>query len=250
MPRFNYTGRKKIKRQDVSITVRSNNGILSFGAEVDLNGYGLPRDAPIYVEAYRQTSWMRFGYGSVGNPIPQTENRLSEYESLDGVLFRVKVVEEEGAHGKLLAVADRLRPVKPEEGDGGRLCLLHVKSEEMDCIWRLDFTNGPILLVSKGAGSKDAISRSPEFISLVYPAVLKEVLFRIKESDEEWDEDEESWQNQWITFVSSMSGVGEMPDTSGDDEDAYDRWVLDAVESFARRLDIVGRYVNYRENGE
>lgn len=250
MPRFNYTGRKKIKRHDLTITVLNNNGILSFAADIDLSDYNLPAEAPVYVEAYRQTSWMRFGYGNAGGLKPETDNRLSEYDSLDGVLFRVKVVEDDGTHGKLLAVADRIRPVKPEEGDAGRLCVLPVKSEEMDCIWRLDFTDDPVLFISKRAGSKDAISRSPEFISLVYPSVLREVLFEIKESDEEWQEDEHSWQKQWVTFVNLLPGVGDMPDISSNDESVYEQWVLDAVESFSRSLDIVGTFVDYHEDGE
>ena len=252
MPRFNYTGRKKIKRNDIIITVLDRNGILSFDADIDLSDYSLPPESPVYVEAYRQTSWMRFDYGNATGLKARTDNRLSEFDSLDGIRFRVKVSQGDGIHGKLLAVADKIRPVKPEEGDSGRSCILPVKSEEMNCIWRIDFEgDDPILLISKKAGSKDLISQSPEFISLVYPSVLREILFRIKiyEADADWQEDEGSWQNQWFRFVRFLPGVGEPPDLS-DDDLRYKQWVEDAVGAFSRNLDIVGTFVSYREGGE
>jgi len=250
MPRLNYTGRKKIKRQDITITVFDKNGVLDFKTDMDLSEYGLPPESPVYVEAYRQTSWMRFESGVVCDPKAQTDNRLSEFDSLDGIRFRIKVSDREGAHGKLLAVADKIRPVKPEEGDAERLCILPVQSEEMDCIWKIKFDRNPVLLISKRAGSKDIISKSPEFISLVYPAILREVLREIKQSDDDWQEDEEAWQIQWISFINLLPGVGEMPELSDENDDAYDQWVEDAVGAFSRRLKIVETFVSYREDGE
>lgn len=250
MPRFNYTGRKKINRSDIIITVFDRNGVLTFDADVDLSDHSLPEDSPVFVEAYRQTSWMRFDYGNSAEPKAQSDNRLSGFDSLDGIRFRVKVSQGDGVHGKLLAVADKIRPVKPEEGEAGRLCILPVKSEDMDCIWKIDFDNDPILLISKKAGSKDMISQSPGFISLVYPSVLREILFKIKGSDVDWIEDEESWQNQWLTFVNNLPGTGDPPDWLDDDKDRYYQWVEDAVESFARHLHIVETFVSYHEGGE
>ena len=111
MPRFNYTGRKKIKRQDIIITIFNSNGILSYDADVDLTDYTLPSEAPVYVEAYRQTSWMRFEHGTVSSLKSQSNNRLSEFDSLDGIRFRVKVSQGDGVHGsKPPILAMRLVP--------------------------------------------------------------------------------------------------------------------------------------------
>lgn len=252
MPRFNYTGRKKIKHQDIIITVFDNNGLLKFDADIDLSDYSLPVESPVYVEAYRQTSWMRFGFGKAESIKPESDNRLSEFDSLDGIRFRVKVSQTDGTHGKILAIADKIRPVKPEEGDAGRLCILHVKSEEMDSIWKLDFEGGyPILLISKKAGSKDIISQSPEFISLVYPSVLREILYKIKtDSDPDWMDEDDSWQSQWIKFVSLLPSVGEIPDLEDNAEEGYNQWVDDAVESFSRNMGIVETYISVRGEGE
>ena len=250
MPRFNYTGRKKINRQDVTITVFDNNGILKFKADMNLKEYGLPAESPVYVEAYRQTSWMRFESGVVCEPDTPKDSKLSEFDSLEGIRFRIKVTQREGAHGKLLAMADKIHPLKPEEGDTERTCILPVQSADMECIWKIQFDEEPILLVSKKAGSKDMISKSPEFITLVYPAILREVLYEIKTSDDDWQEEEEAWQKQWIEFINLLPGVGKMPELPCENEDAYDQWVEDAVDSFSRKLKIVETFVSCREDGE
>ena len=48
-----------------SSCARDSDGMLSFDAKLDLTGYDLPDDARVFVEAYRQTSFMRFPHGTV-----------------------------------------------------------------------------------------------------------------------------------------------------------------------------------------
>jgi hypothetical protein len=69
--RINSTGRKKIVREDARIFVRTDSdGVLTFDAVLDLTNYNLPEDACVFVEAYRQTTFMRFPHGTVGAPQP------------------------------------------------------------------------------------------------------------------------------------------------------------------------------------
>lgn len=251
MPRINYTGRKKIKRHDIAITIFERKGVLSFDADIDLSDYKLPEESPVYVEAYRQTAWMRFDYGKVSDISAKTDNKLSGFDSLDGIRFRVKVSQEDGAHGKLLAIADKVRPSKPEEGDAERQCILPVKSQDMECIWKVDYSEDePMLAINKQAGSKDTIAKSREFVSLVYPSVLREILYRMKTDDTEWQEDDESWQNRWLKFTNLLPGVGDTPDWSDEDDHRFKQWVEDAVESFARQLNVAEQFNSYQGEGE
>ncbi|MFQ5688063.1 MAG: hypothetical protein ACE5GV_15555, partial [Candidatus Scalindua sp.] len=128
MPRLNYTGRKKIFRHDISITVFDSNGILSFDADLNTDNYKLPEGAEIFVEAYRQAVWMRFPYGTVKDRKQPENRRLSDFDSLDGILFRVKITQSDGVHGKLLAIAERIKPRKPEDEDENRECILPARS--------------------------------------------------------------------------------------------------------------------------
>src|SRR2546427_8452930 len=57
---FNYTGRRKIGRKDVSITLRQEKSTWVFDAELRLADYHFPRNAEIWVEAHRQNLWMQW----------------------------------------------------------------------------------------------------------------------------------------------------------------------------------------------
>ena len=87
--RINSTGRKKILREDARIFIRSDSdGVLSFDATLNLTDYGLPDDANVFVEVYRQTSFMRFPHGTVATPQPphRLARRLTEFTRRDGLL--------------------------------------------------------------------------------------------------------------------------------------------------------------------
>ena len=105
--RLNYTGRKRIKREDVSILLHDNPAM--FDADLTrLAEYALPKDAFVFVEARLQTRWMRFKYGTVGAITPDPDRRLTEFDSAEGIRFSVKVTATSDKAGKLLAEADRI----------------------------------------------------------------------------------------------------------------------------------------------
>jgi len=237
MTRINYTGRKKISRKDAFITVVNNDhSSPSFKAELRLNDYNLPDNAQVCIEAYRQTSWMRFDFGTIGNLVVQKECLLSEFDTSDGVLFRVKVTSDEKPHGKLLAAVNGIRPRKPEQEDQNKIPLLSVRSQEIDSIWKMDYSGDePLLLINKGAGDKDTIVLSPEFRSLVLPAIMREILTYILYRDRPSDLDDlNDWKVRWLQFSRLLPGVGdEIPPE--DNEIKIAEWIDDAVASFSRR---------------
>src|SRR5437763_5250123 len=181
--RLNYTGRKKIRREDVNIALHEKrNAPATFDADLTkLSEYKLPGDATVSVEARLQTRWMRFPYGTVGAITPGADRALTEFDSVDGIMFSVKVTAVTGNPGKLLAEADGIPIRFPGEAEERRNPLLPVKSDDIGHeVYRLDFSNDPpMLLVNHAAGDKDAIVRSPLFMSIVYPAALREILNRI-----------------------------------------------------------------------
>ncbi|MEY2878027.1 MAG: hypothetical protein RLZZ15_407, partial [Verrucomicrobiota bacterium] len=65
---INHTGRKRISRDAVRISLREADGRLAFDASLKLGEYSLPPDAHVWVEAYRQASWMQFPWGRVSQP--------------------------------------------------------------------------------------------------------------------------------------------------------------------------------------
>lgn len=240
--RFNYTGRKLIDRADAQIVIEE--APLRFRARLQLDGYRLPKDARVFVEAYRQTTWIRFDFGTVSAVAPPDDCTLSSFEIRDGVLFRVKVTAASGsAIGRLLAEADQLPPVQSDDTDEPREPLLPVRGQDLGQeIFRVDYTGSrPILLINNTVGDWRALARSPSLTCLIYPHVLREVLTRIIQVEQHYElEPESDWRAQWLHFASQIPGGSEPPEDKNQDE-AHD-WIDGIVAAFGRMHHTADRF--------
>jgi hypothetical protein len=245
--RLNYTGRLRILREDVHVTVTERKEKPPvFKAELDLAEYGLPGDARVYVEAYRQTSWMRFAFGSVGRLAAPEHPELSDFDSLEGILFRVRVTSSDGTNGKLLAEADQIRGRRAEEAEENREPLLTVKPEELGAeVWRLEISDRPRILINKELWDWRAVSLAPPFISLVYPTAFREILGHILLEEKYFDlDDAEYWMSRWLRFATLIPGVPELP-AEKSEPDEVKVWINEAVAAFCRRLSMFSRFVMF-----
>lgn len=248
--RFNYTHRIRIRRKDIRIQLRQENGQLSFDADLRaLADYDLPPESYVFVEAYRQTNWMRFDFGQVGALTPQKDRILAQFDSPEGLLFRVKVTPKGDTH-TLLAEADRIPLTNPDEGEGERTPLLPVQPRKLgEEIYRIDFSDGPLLLINSEAGNYVDIAHSPAFVSLVYPSVLREILTHVLLIEKHDDaSDPEDWQSQWVSFASMSPGVGELPEV--EDIDGRADWIDKAVTAFAKRIHTRARFTEFRKGAQ
>jgi hypothetical protein len=239
--RLNYTQRQRVMHEDVVVSIHRPTplGLPVISASISLSEYDLPADARVFLEAYRQSAWQRFDFGSVGALVPPPDRSLLEFGDGDGVQFRVKVVEalasSDGA-SRILAQADGIKP----KTDGPRRSLLPLDPDPnlFHEVWRLelDETDGPLVKVSTHlVRDRHAFARSPQFLSLVIPEILRKSLsWAIRDgrpSDEEWD----TPRGRWVRFGCSLLSQSELPsEIDGDDEDLRDRWVESAVSSFSR----------------
>ena len=244
--RFNYTHRIRIRRKDTRITLRDDNGKFSFDADLSaLAGYELPPESLVFVEAYRQTNWMRFDFGQVGAITPQKNRTLSQFDSPEGLLFRVKVTPKGDIH-TLLAEADRIPLMRPDQTEGERIPLLPVKPQKLgEEIYRVDFSGDrPLLLINSEAGNYADIGRSPAFVSLVYPAVLREILTRVLLVEKHDDDSNlDDWKSQWVRFASLSPGLGDLPDPKETDERSD--WIDKAVFAFAKQIQTCARFSEF-----
>jgi hypothetical protein len=240
---FNYTGRRKIGRNDVSIVLRQETTAWVFDADLRLADHHFPRNAEVWVEAHRQNLWMQWSWGTVSALRAPADRRLLEFDVPDGVLFRVRVVQPAGLeHHKLLGEADGIPFVKAGEADDRRRHLLVPVPDALDQqLWKLDFESGkPRLLVNKDAKpSYSDVVRSPYFMTLVYPEILRRILTRaLNEHEEGWTEDDEEggWPTDWVRFAKNLGGLGPVPplDLHSDREN----WIEEAVSAFCRRLEL------------
>lgn len=237
---FNYTGRRKINRKDISITLRQDRAVWIFDAAVRLAEYHFPHNAEVWLEAHRQNLWMQWAWGTVSALRVPADRRLTEFDVPDGILFRVRVVQPPGQdHHKLWGEADAIPFVKAGEADDRRRHLLVPVPDALDQqLWKLDFeSDPPRLLVNKDAKPTwKEMACSPYFITLVYPEILRRILSQALMSEDGWAEDDEDggWQADWIKFSKNLGGLGPVPDLKPDRE----KWIEEAVAAFCRRLEI------------
>lgn len=234
--RFNYTTRIKIFQKDVTITLFDKDGKLSFNADLaNLSSYDLPEGSSVFVEAYRQTEWKRFGFGKIGAIKASDDRDISFFGSRSGILFRVKVTDE--TTGKLIAEADRIPFIMPDQQENPRLPLLPVCPKNLgDQIYRIDYSgNQTILEINLDAISPHQIAHDPGFIALAYPSIVREILTKILIIEEHFDvSEEDSWMTNWLRFANSYPSVGEMPSEKDSHEECYE-WIESVVSAFCKQ---------------
>jgi hypothetical protein len=242
MPRrFNYTGRKKIRRPDAEIRLQGAGADLRFDAKLSLEGYGLDPHARVAVEAYRSrtASYRRFEFGHVNAPLVPADRSLADFQEPDGILFRVKVTLDQDGLGKLLAEADGINPRRPDETDDTAKPLIDVQCADLDGeAWRLDFpgAGAPVLLIDRRIPAGTFFAKDPVFRVLVVPGILREILTRLFLIDPELiqEDDPEHWTSRWLQFARAHVGR-DVPDPEEDEEEVRQEWIDDAVREFARR---------------
>jgi hypothetical protein len=248
--RFNYTGRKKILREHAQVSLTGSKPIWGFDIDLGQIGtYELPSNARIYLEAYEQASYMRFDFGTIAGiaPPPKEGRLLSEFEGSDGVRFRIKVVDPLDA--KLLAEADGILPLAPEEAELNRLPLLPVRYHDLGQeLWRIGFEEGtenrPALLINDFIEDRTAFVRHPAFTSLVWPTILREILVRILVIDNYRELDDlDDWRCLWLQFAHIFVPGRALP---VDREEAFD-WIADAVTAFSGKNSLLAKYKEHEE---
>ncbi len=238
---FNFTGRRKIGRKDVAITIRQERAVWVFDADLRLADYHFPHNAEVWLEAHRQNLWMQWTWGTVSALRVPADRRLTEFDVPDGVLFRVRVVQPPGQeHHKLVGEADGIPFVKAGEATDRRRHLLEPVPDALDQqLWKLDFASDPPrLLVNKDATPTwKEMACSPQFVALVYPEVLRQVLSRAL-FHEEWTEDDEEggWPADWVRFAKNLGGLSNVPPLNMRMD--RENWIEEAVDAFCRRLEI------------
>jgi hypothetical protein len=243
--KLNFTGRRRIDRSGVGLWMTTAEAGLYVSTDrLNVSGLGLPDDGRIVVEAQHQTNYMRFNCGRVGAILHLDNEPLTEFESPDAILFRVKVIGDgQTDAGKLLAVVDRVRArtgvpgtVSGDEPDSGSTVgtvqlLPFVPRDLEQLTWLLD-TSGdrPMILVNRNLPDWKAFVQNPEFRALVLPAALRQIALWVVLENEVDDAGPDDAVWPWKKFLEML---GQSP--SGIEEDKAEAWADEVIFAFARR---------------
>ena len=248
---INYTGRAKITRDEVEITLNDEPGLEpSFDAEFKFLER-FPDDSAIYVEAYYKETLQRFSFGTVGNVTRPTDRVLSAVDLTGTTLFRVRVVDESGQIGRLLGAAEALRPEGGYDDDNSE-SLMTLKTGPLESLpWKVEAQHDgskPCLVINNRI--PDALNRAksdPGFYSLILPGALQQVLYQflLNELDDE-DIEANEQRSRWIDMATRLES--EPPETT--DFDELSSWVERVVEAFCKREDMTSALVNHLEGVE
>lgn len=243
--RINSLGRKRIARDCVAISVQDGQPRL-FSASIELPETGWPQDAIVVMEAMCAGSPVvkRFGCGTIGS---LTLPRGVPLDGITGqnVFFALKVIDHSEKIGRLLGVAENIRPVETgKQTEAGRRGILPVESVPLgQQLWQLDFRDHDVyLLVNDSVDGLSVRMRSdPMIYSLVYPEVIRQILARAIEQNIDLDEADDRWPYLWLSFGKNLHPAREKP-PSPDDEESKEDWIEQVVSGFCQTHSLRDKY--------
>lgn len=248
--RFNYTARKRINQEDVTVSFNSRDGKSFVTASIAHEALlDLPPDATVTLEVYRRTSTEEFSLGTVGALQSISEAEAQEFPDLQGALARLKVVSVDSQRrGQILAAAEQLRPagVGNEAGIPPPLLLFKPSSSLDQEVWALDLEEEvPTVLMNDRLEDWYGLAKSQSFGSLVYPELVRRIARWI--ADELVGEDEPTAiQAAWLKFFRILG----TPHTGQELEESEDkeRWSDECAKKFAIRHQFVDNYITTMED--
>jgi hypothetical protein len=245
--RVNFTGRRRIARDRVQIEVYDGQP-RRFDAMIDLADLSFPVNAAVRLEAMCAGSNVvtPFEFGTVGNLRPAADRDLRDVEGKH-VFFALKVIDRTERIGRLLGIAENIRPQKAgTQTATGRQGILPIKEEDLNQqLWRLDFGMHDVcLLVNKNVpGLRDRARWDPIFYATVYPAIVREVLGRAIDAGADAEEDSTRWPVLWLRFGRNLHPERK-PEPSKDDEDAREEWIDEVVGAFCEVHSLKDKYAS------
>jgi hypothetical protein len=251
--RVNFTGRRRIPRDRVDIEVYDGQP-RRFHATINLDGFQFLPHAAVVLEATcaGSSAIERFEFGEVENIHAPSDRRLIEIQG-QNVFFSLKVIDRSKRFGRLLGVADHIRPQRAgKQTVAGRRGILPLEPAELGQeVWRLEFRDHDVfLLVNKDIpGLVDRAFSDPLFYSAVYPIVVRHILARAIAEDVDIEEDNDNWPVLWQRFAKNLHPAHEDPPKAEDSEEDRNEWIDEVAEAFCETHLLKDKYQAAAQTG-
>jgi len=236
--RFNYTGRRKILREDVKIRLQGAfNERPVVDVAISLSDYEFPKEGSVFLEPQCKTRFMRIGLGEVVDSVSRNNIALSEFDDAEDLDFRIKVVD--ASQGLLLGIAENIKPYNNDDQlDKNQQSILPVISTDLSysgVLWRIAYGDQKAVLeVERELGSRDQVVRSLMFRAFILPAAMRQIL--VKVVSEGWDKelsDPQELNTRWLLFAKQI-GAG-LPDEHAEDKE---EWIDNAVRILSNNIGV------------
>lgn len=253
--RVNSLGRKRVRQSSVVIEVFDGEP-RAFDAEIDLDGQGFDESASVVVEATSAGSSVvqRFECGRVGD-LNQPKRLLLDQLTGQNVFFAVKIIDRSQHVGRLLGLAENIRPEKTgEQTVSGRKGILPVERKPLgEQLWKLEYQEHDVFLFvnSDVAGLSESVRSDPVFYSLIYPDVVRQILTRAIARGGDIDANDNTWSTLWLNFGRKLHPTNDDPPLK-EETDEVEEWVEFVVDEFCEMHHLKSRYVGsgHADRGE
>jgi len=246
--KYNYTKRDRININDISIDLIDSKLHRSFTANITLGDYDFPPNSKIYIEAYSKAFVMRFFFGEISKIEAPASTILSELPKDSMVLFKIKVVDESGRHGRIVGFADKIKPCGQNDDKNNKSILLLDFNSTIDPqIFKITIDNDdlPKLEINNTIPNIREIVRSNKtFHALVFPVLIRQVAERIGFSKEDFDQGDGSWQDLWLTYFKESLNCS--TDIDGINEEEIIHWADEVVSAFCRKEKLKDKLLNLK----
>ena len=246
--RFNYTGRKRILKQHIELSLKEDEDKNTyFDLELDLESYNFMPKAIVRVEAWRTNSVQRWYLGEVKNlrPLSQQERTLKDVPST--CQFKILVIDPNNS-GLLYGKSKEIRPLST--GSMNSLLPVELSEDLGQEIWKLDFEyeDQVVLLLNKSIPDiGQIISGDPTFRSLVMPEIFRSILKHAIFIDEaSFSEHEDERWSEWITlaryYLGSKTVTNVQAMTPEEKREEAHKWIDDVIQAFANNSKVKAAY--------
>jgi hypothetical protein len=245
--RINSLGRKRIPQACVVIEVFDGDP-RTFDAEIDLSNYNLPAEAFVVIEATSAglSTVQRFECGQIGKLVLPRNSRLDQLTG-QNVFFSLKVIDRSEKVGRLLGVAENIRPEKSgDQTVSGRKGILPVERRPLgQQLWKLHFCEHDVFLfVNEDIPHlSESVRSDPVFYSLIYPGIVRQILIRAISESGDPEAQDDTWRTLWLSFARKIHPAHSNPPLKEDDPDEVDEWIEEVVDSFCDLHQLKQKYM-------